>query len=980
MVDSSALQSLQSDLAGEFEFSDLARRIYATDASAYQELPLAVAWPRTEADLARLIRFADEHRVGLIPRAAGTSLAGQVVGSGIVVDVSRHFTSILEINPEEHWVRVQPGVIRNELNMALLPHGLLFGPETSTQNRAMIGGMVGNNSCGSNSVKYGSTRDHLLEVHALLADGSKAVFRALTTEQFASKCEENTLEGQIHRQVREMLTPAETREEIFREFPKPSIPRRNTGYALDLLSDADVFAAESSSPFNFCKLIAGSEGTLCLITEVKLRCLPLPPPVSGLQCAHFDSADQALRATRIAVQFDCFACELIDRFVLDATKRSPEHRENRFFLQGEPGAVLVIEMRGDTEAEIRAVTDALEQAIRAEGLGHAFPVLFGDDTRRIWDLRKAGLGLMNNEPGDEKPASVIEDTAVDVADLPEYIAELTGELRSRFGIECVQYAHAGSGEIHLRPVLNLKTAEGQQRFRDVAQAVAKIVKKYRGSLSGEHGDGRLRGEFIEEMVGPQNFALVRKMKSIWDGKDIFNPGKIVNTPAMNQQLRFQPGQQPPPLDTVFDWSSTHGILGAAEMCTGSGDCRKTHLTGGVMCPSYMATRDEKDTTRARANMLRQALSEPATGRDALDNDQLKEVLDLCLSCKGCKRECPSSVDMAKLKAEFQQHYYDAHGAPTRARRIAEFSRAQAWAARVPWLYNALVGTSLTRRVISWIMGFHPERTLPRVASPTVQRWLRGRPAKRGATGKVFLFVDEFTNYTDPEVGQAAVELLEALGYQVEALDLLESGRTWLSKGFVREASRIIQENVQRIDQQLGEGDKIVGIEPSALLTYRDESLYLAGLTSDARQRATRVAERCVLLEEFLVEEFDAGKITAGQFSGEARTVRLHGHCFQKALGLVDATRKALALPPNYVVEEIPSGCCGMAGSFGYEREHYKLSQQIGELVLFPTIRLAEPSEILAAPGTSCRHQIADGTGRTALHPAQILRDALADSP
>ena len=979
MVSESQLASLESDLEGEFEFSDLARRVYATDASAYQEMPIAVAWPKSESDLERLIAFANENGVGLIPRTAGTSLAGQVVGSGIVVDVSRHFTEILEINAEEHWVRVQPGVIRNELNMALQPSGLLFGPETSTQNRAMIGGMVGNNSCGSNSVKYGSTRDHLLEAHAILADGSKAVFRAVTADEFQRKCETPTLEGRIYQQVRELLQPAETRAEIEREFPKPSIPRRNTGYAIDLLSDADVFDEASQEPFNFCKLIAGSEGTLCFITEVKLQCLPLPPIVSGLQCAHFETVDEALRATRVAVQFDCYACELIDRFVLDCTKRSPAHRENRFFLQGEPGAVLVTEIRGNTETEVREVTDRLEAAMRAEGLGHAFTVLFGDDTRKIWDLRTAGLGLMSNKPGDEKPASVIEDTAVDVVDLPEYIAELTGELKERFGIECVQYAHAGSGEIHLRPVLNLKTAEGQQRFRDVAQCVAKIVKKYRGSLSGEHGDGRLRGEFIEEMVGEKNFALIQQVKTIWDAEDIFNPGKIVNTPIMNQQLRYQPGQPTPALETVFDWTSTNGMLGAAEMCTGSADCRKTHLTGGVMCPSYMATRNEKDTTRARANMLRQVLSEPPTGGDPLANDSLKSVLDLCLSCKGCKRECPSSVDMAKLKAEFLQHYYDAHGAPRRARRIAEFAKSQAWAARVPWLYNALVRMPFTRKMINRILGFHPDRTLPQVAAPTVTRWLERRSPdpQSGSLGEVGLFVDEFTNYSDPLVGQAAVELLEGLGYQVRPLDLRESGRSWLSKGFVREASQIIRENVQRLKRHAQDGIKIIGLEPSALLTYRDEALELSGDSPEVKADAMEVAKSCMMLEEFLVQEAEAGRVSSKQFTSESRNILLHGHCFQKAMGIVGATKTALSLPANYEVEEIPSGCCGMAGSFGYEREHFELSQSIGELVLFPAVRSADAKTIVAAAGTSCRHQLKDGVGRTARHPAEILRDALA---
>ncbi|MCA9176139.1 MAG: FAD-binding protein, partial [Planctomycetales bacterium] len=747
------LNDLRGRLQGELQWGSLMRRIYATDASAYQELPLAVAIPRSEDDLRELIAFAARHQVGLIPRAAGTSLAGQVVGAGIVVDISRHFTDILEINPAEHWVRVQPGVIRNELNMALRRHGLLFGPETSTQNRAMIGGMVGNNSCGSNSVRYGSTRDHVLEVTALLSDGSKAVFTSLSREEFDEKCLLKSLEGKLYRDIRAMLGPAAVREEIRREFPKPSIPRRNTGYALDLLMDASCFDEQVDRPFHFGKLIAGSEGTLCLVTEIKLHCEPLPPPVSGLQCAHFDTVDEALRATLVAVQYDCYACELIDRFLLDCTKRSPAHRDNRYFLVGEPGAVLVTEIRGDSEEAVLAVTDRIEAQMREQGLGHAYPVLFGPETAKIWDLRKAGLGLVNNMPGDSKPASVIEDTAVAVEDLPAYIAEFNEQLKERFGLECVQYAHAGSGEIHLRPVLNLKTAEGVELFREVAQFVADLVKKYRGSLSGEHGDGRLRGEFIAQMIGEQNYEMVRRVKQSWDPQGVFNPHKIVDTPPMNRQLRYAPRQTARRIDTVFDWTATRGMLGAAEMCTGSGDCRKTHLTGGVMCPSYMATHDEQDTTRARANMLRHVLTDrsgdAAGGFDPLDSQDLKQVLDLCLSCKGCKRECPSSVDMAQLKAEFLQHYYDAHGAPRRAKRIANYAATQRWAARVPWLWNALFGWPVSRRLLNRMVGFHPSRTIPPIAKESFARWLRRRrvPESAGKHGVVSLFVDEFTMYS-----------------------------------------------------------------------------------------------------------------------------------------------------------------------------------------------------------------------------------------
>ncbi len=762
------LAELGSVLEGELHTGRLMRTLYATDGSAYQEMPLAVAIPESEKDLIELIRFAGEHGVGLIPRTAGTSLAGQVVGNGIVVDVSRRFTEILEINQAEGWVRVQPGVIRNELNGALKPHGLIFGPETSTQNRAMLGGMLGNNSCGSNSVKYGSVRDHILEVTALLADGSKVKFGPLSREAFEAKCEgADSLETQLYSSIRDQLGDASVRDEITKEFPKPSIPRRNTGYALDLLMDASCFDSTSEKEFNFAKLIAGSEGTLCLVTEMKLHCDPLPPQVVGLQCAQFDSVDQALKATQIAVGFDCYACELIDDFILECTERSLEHRNSRFFIEGSPGAVLVTEIRGDSQEAVLKITDQLEEAFRNAGFGYAYPVLFGQDTEKIWNLRKAGLGLMNNIPGDAKPVPVVEDTAVDVADLPKYIADFDRLLAERFDLQCIHYAHAGSGEIHLRPIINLKTEEGKQQFREVAQVIADLVKEYRGSLSGEHGDGRLRGEFLKQMLGEKNYTLVESVKRSWDPQNIFNPGKIVNTPPMNECLRYSPDAKPAEVDTYFDWTASRGLLGAAEMCTGSADCRKTHLAGGTMCPSYMATRNEKDTTRARANMLRDVLTS-SDKENPFNDEDLNDVRDLCLSCKGCKKECPTSVDMAKLKAEFQQHYYDANGAPLRSRLIAHYASLQKWVSKLPGLWNLLFGTRFLRRLLNRLSGFHPDRSIPLLPKQTLARWFQSHTPHNnaGSKGRVWFFNDEFTNYQDVSVGIAAVELLERLGYEV----------------------------------------------------------------------------------------------------------------------------------------------------------------------------------------------------------------------
>jgi len=970
---SETLLQLSRQLEGEFYYDTTIRTLYATDASAYREMPLAVAIPKTVEDIKKLIAFARAENISLIPRTAGTSLAGQVVGKGIVVDVSKYFTGILELNREERWVRVQPGVVRDELNLFLRPHGLLFGPETSTANRAMIGGMVGNNSCGSNSVVYRSTREHLLEVKALLSDGSEATFKSLSPDDFHAKCEAPGLEGNIYRTVRGILGNYDNQVEIRKEFPKASIERRNTGYALDLMLETAPFTA-GMPDFNFCTLLAGSEGTLAFITEVKLNCSPLPPAESGLLCVHFNTIDESLRANLIALKYGPSASELIDHYIRECTKDNIEQRKNRFFVQGDPGAILVVEFSRNTRDEIKEIAAKVEADMRAAGLGYHFPLLFGEDTKKIWTLRKAGLGLLSNLPGDDKAVPVIEDTAVDVQDLPAYIREFN-EILKKHDLYSVHYAHAGSGEIHLRPIINLKTAEGNQLFRTIAEEIATLVKKYRGSLSGEHGDGRLRGEFIPQMVGPRNYELMRILKKSWDPQGLFNPGKIVDTPSMNSMLRYEPGQQTPAFPTLFRFHR-QDILQHAEQCNGSGDCRKTHLSGGTMCPSFMATRNEKDTTRARANILREFLTH-SDKPNRYDHKEIYEVMDLCLSCKGCKSECPSNVDMAKLKAEFLQHYYDANGVPFRSRLIANFAASARLGALAPGLYNKMVKGRLTGKWIKKISGFALDRSMPLLHSTTLRSWhRRHKPSSAPTKGRVYLFCDEFTNYNDTDIGIKAILLLEKLGYEVVIPEHGESGRAWLSKGLVRQAKKIAASNVRLLSPLVTEGTPLIGIEPSAILTFKDE---YPDLADDEWLDATKkLASNAFFIDDFLAREIDNGNIQKNQFTRSTRQIQLHGHCQQKALSSVAGSVKLLSLPENYSVKVIPSGCCGMAGSFGYEKEHYEISQKIGELVLLPTVRRQPEEVIIAAPGTSCRHQIKDGTGRKALHPVEVLFEALAD--
>jgi FAD/FMN-containing dehydrogenase/Fe-S oxidoreductase len=971
------LAALAVRLTGELHHGEGMRRLYATDASEYQEMPVAVAFPRSEADVRELIAFANEHRIGLIPRTAGTSLAGQVVGNGIVIDLGRHLNRILATDAVARRVRVQPGVVRNELNLCLKPHGMFFTPETSTANRAMIGGMIGNNSCGANSIVYGTTREHLVSARGFLSDGSEVTFGPLTSTEFNAKCAgPDTLETKIYRAVRDVLGDAKNRRLVRDNFPKPTVTRRNTGYTLDRLMECNVFDPEFDKPFNVCQLLAGSEGTLFLGVEFELNIEPLPP-AGALMCAHFATVQDSLHATLIAMRHRPFGCELIDRHILECTKSNLEQVKNRFFVVGDPGAVLVIEVRLEKREAIEAVMRTMEAELRAAGLGYAFPVLWGDDANKVWDLRRAGQGLMMNVPGDAKPREVVEDTAVAVEDLPAYIAEFDALMRGKYGVSSVYYAHAGAGELHTRPLFDLKTPEGLKFFRGIATDVAALVKKYRGSLSGEHGDGRLRGEFIPFMVGSECYAMMRRVKETFDPLGVFNPGKIIDTPPMDTSLRHGPDHPTPDYKTVFNFSATQGVLRAAEKCNGVGECRKSHLMGGTMCPSFMATRNEQDTTRARANMLRHVLTEARDGMNAWDSEQVKGVMDLCLSCKGCKSECPSNVDVARLKAEWQQHYYDANGVPFRARLVTNFTKSMRLASLVPALYNCAVTAPGVSRWIKRLAGFSPQRSLPTLHATTLVRWHAKHANPPNLTypnGRVFLFCDEFTNFNDTPMGIKAVQLLNRLGYEVVIPEHVESGRAHFSKGLIRDAQQFAIRNVELLKDLVSAKFPLVGLEPSCILSFRDE--YPDLMPDHLLDAAKALAQNALLIDEFVAREADAGRITKASFKAEPRLIKLHGHCHQKALSSLTPTVKMLELPAGHKVSVIASGCCGMAGSFGYEDEHFQVSQQIGELVLFPAVRAAPADTLIAAPGTSCRHQLKDATGRVALHPVEILHAAL----
>ncbi len=976
-------ERLESAIEGDVHYGSTMRLLYATDASAYREIPQAVVFPKNKQDIVTLINFAVKYNTSLVPRTAGTSLAGQVVGGGIIVDVSKYFTHIIEVNEKEKWVKVQPGVIRDDLNRHLKPYGLYFGPETSTANRAMVGGMVGNNSCGSNSIVFGSTREHLISAQVILADGSEVELCDVTAEMFEQKCSdanENKLERSIYKEIKEILADSNNRKRIRNEFPKKSIPRRNTGYALDLLLDTQPFT-DNNVPFNFCRLLAGSEGTLAFITEIKLNLEPLPPASHLLVCCHFKDINDSLEANLIALKYKPNASELMDRYILDCTKDNIEQSKNRFFVEGDPGAILVVDLSRHNEAKAEKNATDMIAELKAAKLGYHYPIIRKDDAGKVWNLRKAGLGLLGNIKGDAKAVPVIEDTAVDVSDLPAYIREFN-QILKKHGLYSVHYAHAGSGELHLRPILNLKTQEGNEMFRKILEEIAALVKKYQGSLSGEHGDGRLRGEFIRTMIGDHNYHLLERVKHVWDPGCIFNPGKIVDTPSMNSSLRYMPGHPDPELETIFDFSQNDGIIRAAEQCNGSGDCRKTYLSGGTMCPSYMATKNEMDTTRARANIVREVLTF-SDNKNPFNSEEIKEVMDNCLSCKGCKSECPSNVDIAKIKAEFLQHYYETNGVPLRTKLISNFNRLNSMAALLPGLYNGLFSNAFTSGIFKNIMGFAAKRSLPLLHSTTLKKWYKkNKDNNFGITnaslskGKVYLFCDEFTNFNDVSVGIAALQLLTKLGYSVTIPEHTESGRTYISKGLVKKARLLARKNIESLAPIVADGTPLLGIEPSAILTLRDEYLDLAG--QDLAAQAKNLANQSFMIDEFLAKEFDEGKVDQKLFDNQERLIKLHGHCHQKALSSVVPTKKMLSIPSNYSVQLIPSGCCGMAGSFGYEKEHYELSMQIGELVLFPAVRQADEDVIIAAPGTSCRHQVKDGTNRLAKHPVEILLEAMVE--
>ena len=949
--------ALAERVRGDVRADELTRTLYRTDASIYEIEPLGVVLPRDDEDVAAAVEVAAAHGAAVLPRGGGTSLAGQTVGSAVHLDLSKHMNRILELNVEERWVRVQPGVVLDELNAYLKPHGLLFGPDVSTSSRANIGGMMGNNSCGAHSLIYGKTVDHVLETEVVLADGARAVFAPVDRDEAARRVERPGIEGQVYRTVGELV--AEHGDEIEAQYPK--VMRRVSGYNLDEFVGGE-------RPFNLSKLMVGSEGTLGVVVEAKLNLVELPRHTGWVAC-HFEDLIESLQANIEALKTGPSAIELTDKLLLDLTNGSIEYVRYRSFIQGDPAAMLFVEYYGDSPEQLQEKMDDLEGRLRRAGLGYAFyRALSAEDQQKMRELRKAGLGLLMGMKGDAKPTSGTEDTCVPVGHLPEYVRRVRG-LMDENGVEAVYYGHASVGVLHIRPVLDLKRPEGIRTLRALEEGMCAMVKEYGGAMSAEHGDGLARSEFIERMFGPVLVGAFARLKKAFDPRGIMNPGKIVEAPPLHENLRYGEEYRTAAPDTYFSFDAEGGLHQAVELCSGVGHCRKKLV--GTMCPSYMATLEEEHSTRGRANALRAALSGRMDG-EGLTDEKVHRAMDLCLECKACKSECPSNVDMAKLKYEFLAQYHEKNGYPLRAHLFAKIDRFSRWASKAPGLANWLMGSRLNGWFLDRLVGIDGRRQMPHFAGQTFSAWFRGRtPQGSGERGRVLLFNDTFVEYNEPQIGVAATRVLEAAGYRVEILaEKICCGRPMISKGFLKEVKARAADNVARLAPYAEDGVPIVGLEPSCALSFVDDYL---DLCDDPRARS--VADKTQLLEDFLLERVEAEGIEF-DFKPTEREILVHGHCHQKALVGTKATLAVLGLPPKFSVSEIPSGCCGMAGSFGYEKEHYEVSMAVGRERLFNAVEAAGDGVELAAVGTSCRHQIADATGKKARHWVEIFAEAL----
>ena len=946
---------LKKRIEGDVRFDRYSRVLYSTDASIYQIEPVGVVVPRHKGDVQAVIELANKLDVSVLPRGGGTSLAGQAVGHSIVLDFSKYMRNVLEVNQEELWCRVQPGLVQDELNAHVRAMGLQFGPDTSTSNRATIGGMIGNNSSGAHSLTYGKTLDHVIELTVLLADGSEVVLKDLLPQEVEKRSRADTIEGRACREVFRLAQ--QHRNEILARYPK--IMRRVSGYNLDEFVKAQ--------PFNLSRVIVGSEGTLATVVEAKMRLVP-KPKWTAMDVIHFDDDIEALECAQLILQTHPYAMESTDKMVLNLARGNIEQSRRLGFVQGTPDSLLMVEYAGETEAEVKEQVDKLEEVRKREKIGYAATLAFKpEEVKAIWGVRKAGLGLLLGIKGDKKPIAFVEDTAVAPEKLPQFIRRFR-EVVARHDTVAGYYGHCSVGCMHIRPLINLKEQSEMHKMVSIANAISDLVLEFNGAMSGEHGDGLARSHFNAKLFGPAIYDAFRQIKRAFDAKNLMNPGKIVDAPAMTESLKISPRYKPWEPRTTLNFAAQGGFARAVEMCSGMAECRKK--LDGTMCPSYMGTLDEEHSTRGRANALRNAISGRAP-QEEFTGKRLYDVMDLCLECKACKAECPSNVDMAKLKYEFLDHYYRANGLPLRNRIFGAIESLNRLGSSLAPVSNWIANSSLNRWLMEILVGIDRRRPLPQFAGRTFESWFRKHETPNDAAkGDVVLFHDTFNNYNTPHVAIAATRFLERSGYRVLLADKKCCGRPMISKGMLNQAKENAAWNIEKLAPYAEKRVPIVGLEPSCLLTLRDEYPEFVGT-----EAARTVAENSFLFEEFVTRELKDGRLML-QSKGDGKRVLLHGHCHQKAL-VGTAPTTAMLKAVGYEVSEVDSGCCGMAGSFGFEKEHYDLSTKIANRRLVPAVNATAREITIVAPGISCRQQIEHLTGRKAKHPAELMIEVLS---
>jgi FAD/FMN-containing dehydrogenase/Fe-S oxidoreductase len=962
---SAALQrELEAAIDGEVRFDRISRALYSTDASVYQIEPIGVVIPRSHEAVIRAVEIAARHGVPITPRGGGTSQAGQSIGAGLVLDTSKHLNRILEINPDERWARVEPGVVLDELNAVLRPHQLRFAPDVSSASRATVGGMMANNSSGARSVLYGKTIDHVREQRVVLADGSLAHFRPLTAGELARAQSGDAIAARAYRAIPEL--GVRHAAEIDRRFPK--VLRRVGGYNLDAFVDP-------ARPVDLTRIVVGSEGTLGFIVDAKIGLVPLPAQKT-VMTIEFDHLLDALGATPLVLQHGPSAVEVMDDFILShARGHALLDAQRKSMIQRDGSSLLCVEFYGDSLDVLAARMEAVERDLTGASYScRVRHVLDLAKQAKIWSFREAALGLSTAMKSDGKAISFVEDTAVAPEKLRDYIERFIAIVR-RHGTTAGVYAHASVGCLHVRPVVNLKTASGVATFEAIATEVADLVLEFGGALSGEHGDGLVRGAFNEKMFGSELYQAFRAVKRTFDPNGLFNPGRIVDTPPITSHLRFGAGYQTPAPATTFDFSEHAGFGRAVEMCSGVGLCRKTR--DGTMCPSFMVTREEAHSTRGRANTLRLAMN-GELGDAKLSDRGVHDVLDLCLECRACKSECPVGVDVARFKSEFLSGYWERHRLTMSAHAFGHAHAASALGSRFAPLSNAIANSNPMRWVMEHTLGVDRRRTLPKWTRHTLRKRVDSAQAghHQDTDPAALFFVDTFTEYESPEIGVAAIEVLQASGLPTALAPNVCCGRPLISQGLLSEARRQAEANVHALFDAADAGRAIVFVEPSCLSAVREDAPDL--LRGELQRRARIVARQSLLFEEYLERECAAGTATLKLTTGPAN-IHLHPHCHQRSMGLAAPAKALLSRVPGAVVTDLDAGCCGMAGSFGYTRDHYDVSRAIGERKLLPAARALDARSVLVAAGTSCRHQVHDLAGAAAVHPAVLLRSLLEET-